>query len=61
MDCDRLLLGSDTLLKGGTIMEDQTKQPKNDKQPGDIARRDLVALSVAAGLAATAGVGRRSP
>ena len=55
MDCDRLLLGSDTLLKGGTIMEDQTKQPKNDKQPGDIARRDLVALSVAAGLAATAG------
>ena len=36
-------------------MEDQTKQPKHDKQPGDIARRDLVALSVAAGLAATAG------
>jgi carboxymethylenebutenolidase len=31
------------------------KQQKNDTQPGDIARRDMVAFSVAAGLAATAG------
>ena len=36
-------------------MEDQKNQQKNDTQPGDIARRDFVALSVAAGLAATAG------
>ncbi len=32
-------------------------QHKNDTQPGDIARRDFVALSVGAGLAATAGSG----
>jgi carboxymethylenebutenolidase len=36
-------------------MENQKNQPKNDTQPGDIARRDFVALSVTAGLAATAG------
>jgi carboxymethylenebutenolidase len=36
-------------------MEDQKDQQKNDRQPGDIARRDFVALSMAAGLAATAG------
>jgi len=36
-------------------MEDQSNQPKNDPHPTDIARRDLVGLSVAAGLAATAG------
>jgi len=36
------------------MTEDPTK-PKNDAQPGDIARRDFVALSVAAGLAATGG------
>jgi carboxymethylenebutenolidase len=33
--------------------EDQMKQPKNDAQPGDIPRRDFVAMSVAASLAAT--------
>jgi carboxymethylenebutenolidase len=37
------------------MMESQKNQPKNDSQPGDIARRDLVAISVAAGLAVTAG------
>lgn len=37
------------------MTEDQKNQPKNDSQPGDLARRDFVALSVAAGLAATAG------
>jgi len=37
------------------MTEDQMKQRKNDAQPGDIARRDFVALSVAAGLAATGG------
>ena len=36
-------------------MEDQKNPQKNDTQPGDIARRDFVALSVAAGLGATAG------
>ena len=36
-------------------MEKQKIHQKNDTQPGDLARRDLVALSVAAGLAATAG------
>ena len=41
------------------MTEDQKNQQKNDTQPGDIARRDFVALSVAAGLAATA-VGRGS-
>ncbi len=35
-------------------MEDQKNSPKNGT-PGDIARRDLVAFSVAAGIAATAG------
>jgi carboxymethylenebutenolidase len=34
------------------MTEDQMK-PKNDAQSGDIARRDFVAMSVAAGLAAT--------
>src|SRR5579859_7857129 len=33
-------------------MEDQKNQPKNDMQPADLARRDFVALSVAASLAA---------
>ena len=37
------------------MMEDQNNPKKNDTQPSDIARRDFVALSVAAGLAATAG------
>jgi carboxymethylenebutenolidase len=36
-------------------MENQENQQKNATQPGDIARRDLVALSLAAGLAVTAG------
>ncbi|HLK69726.1 MAG TPA: dienelactone hydrolase family protein [Bryobacteraceae bacterium] len=36
-------------------MNDQNSTPKNNAQPGDIARRDFVALSVAAGLVATAG------
>src|SRR5258707_509326 len=36
-------------------MENQRNQQKNDTQIGDIARRDLVAFSVAAGLAANAG------
>jgi len=36
-------------------MEDHNNQPKNDPHPGEIARRDIVGLSVAAGLAATAG------
>ena len=36
-------------------MENQKNQQNNDPQPGEIARRDLVGLSVAAGLAATAG------
>jgi carboxymethylenebutenolidase len=34
---------------------DQKNQPKNDVPAGEIARRDFVALSMAAGLAATAG------
>ena len=39
-------------------MEDQNNQPKNDTPVGDLARRDFVALSVAAaGIAATAGQG----
>jgi carboxymethylenebutenolidase len=38
------------------MTEDQKQnQQKNDTQPGDIGRRDFVALSVATGLAATAG------
>jgi carboxymethylenebutenolidase len=36
------------------MTEDQKNQ-KHDTQPADIARRDFVALSVAAGIAATAG------
>jgi carboxymethylenebutenolidase len=36
-------------------MENQPNQQKNDTQTGDIARRDLVTFSVAAGLAASAG------
>jgi carboxymethylenebutenolidase len=35
-------------------MEDRKNQQNNEAQRGDIARRDLVAFSVAAGLAATA-------
>ena len=37
------------------MTEDQTNQPKDDAQSGDIGRRDFVALSVTAGLAAAAG------
>jgi hypothetical protein len=37
------------------MTEDQRNGQKNDAHPGDIARRDFVALSVSAGLAATAG------
>jgi carboxymethylenebutenolidase len=36
-------------------MPEDQKNQKHDPQPADIARRDFVALSVAAGLAATAG------
>jgi carboxymethylenebutenolidase len=36
------------------MSEDQRNEQKNDARPGDIARRDFVALSVSAGLAATA-------
>jgi carboxymethylenebutenolidase len=36
-------------------MEDKTNQQKKDTPPGDIARRDLVALLSGVGLAATAG------
>jgi len=36
-------------------MEDQKNQRKNDTQPDDLARRNFVALSVTAGIAATAG------
>src|SRR5712691_4972824 len=42
-------------MERGGMMENQKNQQNNDPQPSDIARRDLVALSVAAGLAATAG------
>src|ERR1041385_1098885 len=34
------------------MTEDRKNQSKNDAQPGDIARRDFVAFSVAGGLAA---------
>ena len=37
------------------MTEDEKTQQTNDAQPGDLARRDFVTLSVAAGLAATAG------
>jgi carboxymethylenebutenolidase len=37
------------------MTEDQKNQQQKDTQPGDIARRDFVALSVAAGFAATGG------
>ena len=37
------------------MTDDQKNQQKNDAQPGDIGRRDFVAFSVAAGLAATPG------
>ncbi|MBZ5723355.1 MAG: dienelactone hydrolase family protein [Acidobacteriia bacterium] len=36
-------------------MEDQKNQHKNDTSPDDIARRDFMALSVGAGLAAASG------
>src|ERR1700685_3335806 len=36
-------------------MENQKSHQKNDVQTGDVGRRDFVALSVAAGLAATSG------
>src|SRR5258707_12598847 len=41
------------------MTEDQKNQQKHDAQPGDIARRDFVALSVTAGLAATAAAAGR--
>jgi carboxymethylenebutenolidase len=37
------------------MTEDPKNQKNSDPQPGDIGRRDFVALSVTAGLAATAG------
>ena len=37
------------------MSEDQKDQPKNDSTSSDLDRRDFVALSVSAGLAATAG------
>ena len=37
------------------MMQDHKNQQKKDTPPGDIARRDFVAVSVAAGIAATAG------
>jgi len=37
------------------MTDDRTKQQKMEEHPGDIARRDFVALSVTAGLAVTAG------
>jgi carboxymethylenebutenolidase len=37
------------------MMETRKNRQKNDSQRGDMARRDFAALSVAAGLAATAG------
>jgi carboxymethylenebutenolidase len=37
------------------MTEDQKNQKKNDSQPGDLARRDFVTFSVAAGLSVTAG------
>jgi len=37
------------------MTEDQKKQHKNDPQSGGMARREFVGVSVAAGLAATAG------
>jgi carboxymethylenebutenolidase len=37
------------------MTEDQRNERKNAPQPGDIARRDFVAFSLTAGLAATAG------
>jgi carboxymethylenebutenolidase len=39
------------------MTEDQRTQQNNEAHTGDIARRDFVALSVTAGLAATAGPG----
>jgi carboxymethylenebutenolidase len=36
------------------MTEENNNQPKNDSQPGDLGRRDFVALSVAAGVAASA-------
>src|ERR1039457_7170359 len=44
----------DTFLEGVAMTEDQRNEQKNDARLGDIARRDFVALSVSAGLAATA-------
>jgi carboxymethylenebutenolidase len=41
-------------LEGDAMTEDQKDQQKNDPQQNDIGRRDFVALSVTAGLAATA-------
>jgi carboxymethylenebutenolidase len=36
------------------MTEEHNNQPKNDSQPSDLGRRDFVALSVAAGVAASA-------
>ncbi len=38
------------------MIQDQSNQKKSETQPGDIARREFVAFSVAAGLTATTGV-----
>jgi carboxymethylenebutenolidase len=43
------------------MTEDQRNERKNDPQPGDIARRDFVALSLTAALAATAGSAAAAP
>src|SRR5229473_3586281 len=43
------------------MTEDRKNQTQNDPQSGDLARRDFVALSVTAGLAATAGPGLAAP
>jgi carboxymethylenebutenolidase len=45
----------DTLFERAAMANEQKNQRNNDAQPGDIARRNFVALSVTAGLAATAG------
>ena len=43
------------------MSENQKKELQHDVRPGDIARRDFVALSVSAGLAATAGPAAAAP
>src|SRR5258708_3150436 len=43
------------------MTEDPKNQPKNDTPTGDLARRDFVALSMAAGLAGAAGSADAAP